>query len=356
MKTDHRKLNFNAGPATLPDAVLEAANAAIYDYEGSGLSILELPHRGAAFQKIVTECNMLVRELCGLGDDFEICWMQGGGRMQFAMIPMNFLPQNGKAGYIVSGHWAEEAMQNATYYGSVDSICSSKSLHFTELPIVPPNAGSDCAYVHITTNNTIYGTQWHHVPQVNAPLVADMSSDILSASRDYSRYDLFYAVAQKNLGIAGNCLVAIKKEFLARQVRSLPPILDYRAHISENSVLNTANVFAIYASLLMLRWIKARGLTNIESDNKLKSSILYHAIENSAHFAAHVRKIEDRSLMNVCFSATTPEARTLFDEACKEARITGVSGHRSAGGYRVSLYNAVSVDWVRKLVEIIESL
>ena len=353
MKTDLRKLNFNAGPATLPEVVLEQASAAIHDFEGSGISILELPHRGKAFLKIVEESNLLVRELCGLGDEFEICWMQGGGRQQFAMLPMNFLPQNGKAGYIVSGHWADEAMQNAQYYGTPELICSSKLINFSELPAVPKDAGSGCTYVHYTTNNTIFGTQWQDIPTVNAPLVADMSSDILSGTRDYSKFDLFYAVAQKNLGIAGNCLVAIKKEFLNKQVRSLPPILDYKAHIRENSVLNTANVFGVYVSLLMLRWIKAKTLLVIEQENILKANMLYNAIDSSQSFTAHIQKQNDRSKMNICFSANSAECGLRFDVACKEARITGVTGHRSVGGYRVSLYNAVSVEWAQKLANII---
>ena len=356
MNTDNRKLNFNAGPATLPPEVLEAAAAAVVDYQGSGISILEQPHRGKAFHNIVEECNHLVRELTGIGPDFDLCWMQGGGRQQFAMIPMNFLPANGTAGYIVSGHWAEEAMQNAAYYGTATSICSSKQLNFNELPVFNKGAGSDCAYVHITTNNTIYGTQWHQIPDIGAPLVADMSSDILSCARDYSKFDLFYAVAQKNLGIAGNCLVAIKKDFLEKQVRKLPPVLDYKAHIRENSVLNTANVFAIYVTLLNLRWIKSKTVALLESENQLKSNLLYNAIDNSAVFSAHIQKKSDRSRMNICFSALTPEARTRFDEACKEARITGVAGHRSVGGYRVSLYNAVPVEWATTLASIINSI
>jgi phosphoserine aminotransferase len=356
MKTDLRKLNFNAGPASLPEEVLEMAGRSVREYEGSGISILELPHRGKAFHAIVEEANALVRELAGLNDDFEICWMQGGGRQQFAMIPMNFLAQTGEAGYVVSGHWAEEAMQNADFYGTATSICSSKEKNFSELPIIINNSSEGLSYVHLTTNNTIFGTQWHEIPRFNAPLVADMSSDIFSMKRNYSDFDLIYAVAQKNMGIAGNCMVIVKKAFLEKQVRSLPPIFDYKAHIRENSALNTANVFGIYTSLLMLRWIKARTLAQIEADNILKSNLLYSSIDNSAHFAAHIQRVSDRSRMNVCFSAMTPEARQKFDAGCTEARVTGVTGHRSVGGYRVSLYNAIPVEWVRKLTDIIDSI
>jgi phosphoserine aminotransferase len=347
-----KKINFNAGPAALPAEVLHEASKAVRNYNNTGLSILELPHRGKEFMAIIEESKALVRELCDLDDSHEVLWMQGGGRMQFCMAPMNFLAAGDTAGYIDSGRWSEEALEYAMHYGGVHILSSSKQSNYSHLPAWPSPMPANLAYVHLTTNNTIFGTQWHHIPDTKIPLIADMSSDIFSCKRDYSKYALFYAAVQKNLGAAGNTLVVVRKEQLAKTVRPMPGMLSYKEHAHENSVLNTANVFGIYVSLLMLRWIKERGIEAIEKDNRRKAHLLYEAIDNSAIFTAHVQEKAHRSLMNVCFTANTPEHEKGFLARCEQNNITGVKGHRFVGGFRASLYNAVTLEDVERLVEI----
>jgi len=348
------KLNFNAGPAALPPEVLHEAAKAVNKYKRTGLSILELPHRGKEFAEIIAESKQLVKELCGLDDHYEVLWLQGGGRQQFFMIPMNFLAADGSAGYIDSGYWAEEALKYATHYGDVQILATSKKDNYNHLPEWPAKIPKQLSYLHFTTNNTIYGTQWNNIPESkHVPLIADMSSDIFSREHDYSKYGMFYAAVQKNLGTPGIALVVIRKDMKDRMVRSLPPMLDYNAQIKEDSILNTANVFGIYVSLLMLRWIKGKGIAAIEKENKHKAKLLYDKIDKSNVFVPHVIENAHRSIMNVCFTAKTPEAEKAFLKLCAENDITGVQGHRSVGGFRVSLYNAVPVEWVKRLVELI---
>ena len=347
-------MNFNAGPAALPPEVLHEAAKAVNKYKKTGLSILELPHRGKEFAEIIAESKQLVKELCNLDDRYEVLWLHGGGRQQFFMVPMNFLAEGGSAGYIDSGYWAEEALKYATHYGDVQILTTSKKENYSRLPDWPAKIPKQLSYLHFTTNNTIYGTQWHTVPESKSvPLIADMSSDIFSRQHDYSKYGLFYAAAQKNLGTPGVALVVVRKDMAGRIVRSLPPMLDYGAQIKEDSILNTANVFGIYVSLLMLRWIKARGIAAIEKENKQKAKLLYDAIDKSKVFVPHVKEKTHRSLMNVCFTAKTPDAEKALLKACDDNDITGVQGHRSVGGFRVSLYNAVPLEWVERLAGLI---
>lgn len=349
-----RKINFNGGPAAMPEEVLKQASAAVLEYNNTGLSILELPHRGREFAEIIKESNALVKELCGLDDRYEVLWLQGGGRMQFCMVPMNFLSERDSAGYIDSGRWAEEALEYATHYGDVHVLASSKESNYDRLPEWPKYIPEQLSYVHFTTNNTVYGTQWHTVPHTNVPLIADMSSDILCRHHDYTRYAMFYAAVQKNLGTPGVALVAIRKDMLSRISRELPSMLDYKAQVHENSILNTANVFGIYVSLLMLRWTKAKGIDAIEKENKYKAKMLYAVIDSSTKFKPHVTEPSHRSIMNVCFTANTPEIEKSFIALCEENNITGMKGHRSVGGFRVSLYNGVPVEHVELLVELIK--
>lgn len=336
----------------MPAEVLHEASKAVKKYENTGLSILELSHRGTEFRDIVEESKALVKELCKIGNDHEIVWMQGGGRTQFYMLPMNFLNAKNAAGYIETGKWAEDAREYATHFGKADTLASSKKTNYDHLPEWPKKIPSSLAYLHITTNNTIYGTQWHSIPEVSVPLVADMSSDIFSGKRDYKQYDMFYAAAQKNLGAAGNTLVVIKKEFLERATDTLPGMLSYKAQVKENSILNTANVFGVYVSLLTLRWIKEKGIANIEKDNKQKAKMLYAALDSSKIFTPVVKEKTHRSLMNVCFTAGSAEAEKAFLELCEANDIIGIKGHRSVGGFRASLYNAVEIDAVERLVEV----
>jgi phosphoserine aminotransferase len=347
----NRKLNFSGGPAALPQEVLDQASEAVKDYNGTGLSILELPHRGKEFATILEESKALVKELCNLNDDYEILWLHGGGRLQFCMVPMNFLDKESEtpAGYIDSGHWAEEALEYATHYGDVQILTTSKENNYATLPHWPENIPAQLAYVHYTTNNTIYGTQWHHTPKCNMPLIADMSSDIFSCKRDYSRYAMFYAAAQKNLGVAGVALAAIHKDFLAQAKDDLPPMLSYKSQAKQNSILNTANVFGIYTSLLMLRWTKQRGLENIEAENRQKAKLLYDTLEHSKIFTPFVANPAHRSIQNVTFTAKDKETETAFLDMCNARNITGIKGHRSVGGFRLSIYNAVTVNAVMEL-------
>lgn len=349
IKNDRHKINFGPGPAALPPEVLRQASEAIVEYTNTGLSILEIPHRGKLFDDILQESKMLVKDLCGLTDDYEVLWLQGGGRLQFCMVPMNFLTRESIAGYIDSGAWSAEAIDYARYYGNVKILASSKDVNYTELPAWPSVISSDLSYLHFTTNNTIYGTQWNEIPVTEVPLIADMSSDILSRKRDYNNCAMFYAVAQKNLGAAGNTLAVIHKEQIKRITKGLPPMLDFGAHAKKNSLLNTPPVSAIYISLLMLRWTKAKGIDAIEKENKQKAKILYNEIERNSLFKANVNP-KDRSLMNVCFTALNNEV-DVFSKFCEGYNITGIKGHRSVGGFRVSLYNAIPLSAVEILVK-----
>lgn len=349
-----RKIYFGAGPAKLPVSVLEEAAAAVIDYDHSGISILEIPHRGKPFAAILEESKAIVKELCQLDDAYEVLWLQGGGRHQFAMVPMNFLGEGDTAGYIDSGHWSADAIEAAKYYGQVKVLTSSKADGYMQLPGWPA-VGNDLAYLHITTNNTIYGTQWPAaIPECPVPLIADMSSDIFSEQRDYSRYALFYAVAQKNIGPAGATLVVVRKDMLQHIRRTIPDALNYAAQVKANSLLNTAPVFAIYTSLLELRWIRARGIAAIEAENREKAALLYAAIGQNPLFLAPVAT-DSRSKMNVVFRGKDEATEQRFLAQCRAAGIEGIEGHRSVGGFRASLYNAVSLSDVQQLVAQINS-
>jgi phosphoserine aminotransferase len=348
-----RKIYFGAGPAALPYEVLQQVSEAVLDYNNTGLSILEIPHRSKYIDDILAESKALVRELCGLDEDYEVIWLPGGGRLQFSMIPMNFLQPNSTAGYIETGAWAAEAIDYAKHYGNVSVLASSKEDSYKYIPDWPANIANNLSYIHITTNNTIYGTQWTELPQSLVPLIADMSSDIFCMKRDYRKCSMFYAVAQKNIGAAGDTLVVLHKDMLKRVNAGLAPMLDYAAHVKKNSVLNTPPVSAIYTSLLMLRWTKARGIAAIEQENKQKAALLYGEIDRSSVFTGNVHK-EHRSLMNVCFAAQTKEQETAFIKLCAENNILGIEGHRSAGAFRVSLYNAIPLSSVEKLVALMQ--
>jgi len=342
-------INLNAGPAALPDQVLQQAAEAVLNFEHTGMSVLSIPHRGVHFNKILEESKALVKELCWLDDDYEVLWMHGGGRLQFAMIPMNFLGEHGTAGYIDSGNWSADAIRHASFYGNVEVLTSTKKHGYQLLPEWPEHISADLAYVHMTSNNTIYGTQWDEIPRVDAPLIVDMSSDIFSRAMNYTNCSLFYAVAQKNIGPAGATLVVVRKDMLQRIQRNLPPMLNYNEHVAEKSVLNTPPVFPIYVSLLMLRWIKSRGIAAIEEENRRKAALLYDEIDRNPLFSTSVKK-EDRSMMNICFRAVDERTGEMFNDFCTETGIVNIKGHRSTGGFRASLYNAVSLEDVKYVV------
>jgi len=346
-------INFDAGPAALPEAVLQQASEAIINYNNSGLSILEIAHRGSLFSSILEEANGLVKELLSLDDDYEVLWLQGGGRLQFAMVPMNFLGENETAGYIDSGRWAAEAMESAALYGNVKTVASSRGDNYTYIPSWQQENVKGLRYLHITTNNTIYGTQFPYLPETDIPLIADMSSEIFSRRLDYSKFGLIYAVAQKNIGPAGVTLVVVHRSLLQEQRRILPGILSYRDMAKHKSVLNTPPVFAIYCSLLTLRWIKNKGLAEIERENEQKATLLYETIDNSKLFYGIAEKAY-RSKMNVCFRMYAEDRTSEFIGFALQNGITGIKGHRSTGGFRVSLYNAISLQDVEKLARLLE--
>ncbi len=345
---------FGPGPAALPASVLEEAAAAVQEYAGSGLSILEIPHRGALFAGILEEANSLIKKLCGLGNDYEVLWLTGGGRQQFAMVPQNLLAgrPGAVAAYSDSGYWAQEALQAARRYGQVAIAGSTRETGYRTVPgLSRLSLPENTAYLHLTTNNTIWGTaQNGPPPPVPVPVVADMSSDILGVPRTYTDYSLFYAVAQKNLGPAGVTLVCIRKSLLEQMNEDLPPIYAYRAHVAAGGILNTLPVFPIFVCLLMLRWTAAQGLDFLHRQNQQKSADLYAVLEKSRLFGLPVLPAH-RSIMNVIWTAENSETETRFLKFAEARAITGIAGHRAAGSFRASIYNGVSTASVAALVE-----
>lgn len=347
------KHNFNAGPSHLPEEVLEQALAALTNFSGTGLSILEIGHRTPAFEDVVAEARQLVRDLMQLDADHEVLFLHGGATTQFMQIPMNLLDEDETAAIAHTGVWSKKAIREAKCFGDVAVVCSSEAENFNYIPkdfTIP----EDAKYFHITTNNTIYGTQWQQIPQSPVPLVADMSSDILSRQLDFNSFDLIYAGAQKNIGAAGTTLVVINKKLTGNVQRDIPPIMDYREHIKSGSMLNTPPVFAIYVSMLTLRWLKKNGgVAAIEPVNKEKAALVYEVIDNSKLFTGTARH-EDRSGMNVTFVAKDQAIEKAFLDFAKQKNIYGIKGHRSVGGFRASLYNAVPLESARYLSDVIK--
>jgi len=344
--------NFNAGPAILPEAVLKQASAAALEFNGSGMSILEISHRSKDFQAVIDEAVSLVKELAQLGDEYKVLFLQGGASTQFGMLPMNLLDTNETAGYINTGTWAKKAQKEAKLFGNVNELASSESSTYTYIPKgfeIPDSL----KYLHITSNNTIYGTQYHEYPKSPVSYVIDMSSDMFSRRLNYGQFDLIYAGAQKNIGPAGVTLVIVKESILGKVSRQIPTMLDYRTHIKENSLFNTPPVFAIYVTMLTLRWIKETGLQQIEETNRKKAEMLYHAIDTNPLFKGTVAA-EDRSWMNVNFIMENRELEPEFMQFAKENQCVGLAGHRSVGGFRASLYNALPIASVEHLIGLMD--
>ena len=343
--------NFNAGPSILPREVLIEASQSVINYGNTGLSILEIGHRTSIFQSIMDEARNLIKELMNLDDQHQVLFLHGGATTQFMQVPMNLLNEKESAAYSDTGVWSSKAIKEARLFGNVDIVCSSKDNGYTIIPkdFAVPN---DAKYFHITTNNTIYGTQWHNIPSVSIPLIADMSSDILSRQLDFNSFDLIYAGAQKNIGCAGVNLVIVKNSLLGKVKRVIPSIMDYRNHIKEGSMLNTPPVFAIYVSMLTLKWLKSiGGVQAVEKLNDLKAKTLYDEIDRNPLFSGTVA-IADRSKMNVCFTAGNPELEHKFLELTAQSGFVGIKGHRLSGGFRASLYNAVPLESVQALVDL----
>ncbi|MEN2800087.1 3-phosphoserine/phosphohydroxythreonine transaminase [Capnocytophaga sputigena] len=346
-----KKHNFSAGPSILAPEVFQKASQALLDFEGTGLSVIEVSHRSPEFVRVIERARALALEIAGLDDSYTTLFLQGGASMQFLMVPYNLLET--KAAYIDTGTWANKAQKEAALFGNTEVIASSKADGYKYIPknVTVP---TDANYLHITTNNTIYGTEFHSLPQTDIPLVADMSSDIFSHPLDYKQFSLIYAGSQKNLGASGSTLVIVKKDILGKVSRKLPSMMDYQLHIKNDSMFNTPSTFAVYVNLLVLEWIQAQGgLQALGKRNQAKADLLYGEIDRNPLVVGYANK-EDRSLMNVVFNLTDESTKERFDTLCKEANISGIKGHRSVGGYRASIYNALPLESVQVLVDVLK--
>jgi phosphoserine aminotransferase len=348
-----KKHNFGAGPGILPDSAIKKSAEAILNLNNSGLSLLEISHRSKDFDKILQSSKSLVKELLGVPDNYSILFLQGGASTQFAMVPMNLLPEGGKAAYVDSGVWANKAIKEAKLFGETVVVASSKEKNYSFIPkefSVP----SDAAYIHITSNNTIYGTQMQAFPDFDVPVVCDMSSDIFSRKIDVSKFDLIYAGAQKNMGPAGVTLVIIKNDITNKMGRKIPTMMNYETHIEGDSLYNTPPVFPIFVCMATLEWLKSiGGVDAIQKINIEKGKLLYDEIDNNPLFTGTCAK-EDRSLMNVCFLLNKPEMEEKFNQVLNENGIIGLKGHRSVGGFRASMYNALPLESVKVLVDLMK--
>ncbi|MFN5024191.1 MAG: 3-phosphoserine/phosphohydroxythreonine transaminase [Bacteroidota bacterium] len=343
--------NFSAGPAILPPSAIEASIEALKNFSGTGLSLLEVSHRSKEYEAVVNEATQLVKDILKLNDDYSVIFLQGGASLQFDMIPMNWLGEDETAAYLNTGVWANRAIKEAKLFGHVNVVASSEDANYNFIPkgyTIP----QDAKYFHCTSNNTIYGTEMFEFPDTgNVPLVCDMSSDIFSRPFDATKFDLIYAGAQKNMGPAGTTLVIIKNSFLQkRAARKLPTMLDYKVHIDNGSMYNTPSVFAIFVCMHTLRWVKEIGLEDMEKRNREKADLLYAEIDRNPLFTGTVAK-EDRSRMNVNFVLTNKEHEEPFLAFCKKRNLSGLKGHRSVGGLRASLYNALELESVQALVD-----
>jgi phosphoserine aminotransferase len=341
--------NFSAGPGILPAEVLQEAAQGVLNYQDTGLSLIEMSHRGPEFVDVMDQAVSLVRELLGLNDDYEVVFLQGGASLQFYMAPLNLLSSEGYAAYLDTGTWAANAIKEAKRVGRVEVIGSSRDKNYAYLPEF--SVPSDADYLHYTSNNTIFGTQFQNIPDSPVPLVCDMSSDMFSKPIDASRFSMIYAGAQKNMGPAGTTLVVVKKDMLGKTGRSLPTMLDYQIHIEKESMFNTPPVFPIFVSMLTLKWLKNNGgLTWIGELNRLKSSCFYEALDSNPLFTGTVEK-SVRSWMNATFLLNDTRLEPTFESMLEERGISGLKGHRSVGGYRASMYNALPLESVQVLVQ-----
>ena len=349
-----KKHNFSAGPCILPKEVMQKASEAVIDLDGIGLSLIEISHRSKEFVAIMENARTLALELMGLeGKGYSALFLQGGASTQFLNVAFNLLEK--KAGYVNTGTWSLKAIKEARLIGEVAEIATSQEENFNYIPkgyVIP----DDLDYLHLTSNNTIFGTQIIEFPETDVPLVCDMSSDIFSRQLDFSKFDLIYAGAQKNMGPAGTTLVVVKDDILGKVSRKIPSMLDYKTHISKDSMFNTPPVFAVYVSMLTLQWLKdLGGIAAIEEINEKKANLIYSEIDLNPVFSGFAKK-EDRSNMNATFTITDETLKDTFDQMCKDNGISGINGHRSVGGYRASMYNALPLESVGTLVDIMSEL
>lgn len=346
--------NFSAGPSILPKEVIDKASGAVKELDDSGLSLIEISHRSKAFILIMEEaCELALKHTNLNNKGYKALFLQGGASQQFLMCAYNLL--DNKAGYVNTGTWSTKAIKEAKLFGDVIEIASSKENNFNYIP-KGYDIPSDLDYLHLTTNNTIFGTQYKEIPKTTVPLVADMSSDIFSRKFDYSKFDLFYAGAQKNMGPAGTTLVVVREDILGKVSRKIPSMMDYKVHISKGSMFNTPPVFPVYASMLNLEWLKnLGGIAAIEKENEKKAQLIYSEIDLNPLFNGFAAKA-DRSTMNATFTLANENLKDTFDAMWQDAGINGLNGHRSVGGYRASMYNALTLESVQVLVEIMSEL
>jgi phosphoserine aminotransferase len=338
-----KKHNFSAGPCILPQSVLKQASEAVLNFNGLDLSLIEISHRSKDFVDVMENARQLALEHLGLENKgYKALFLQGGASLEFLMVAYNLLEK--KAAYLNTGTWSDKAIKEAKLLGDVDVVASSKEQNFN---FIPKNYSIplDADYFHCTSNNTIFGTQLHDFPKTNIPIVCDMSSDIFSRVLDFSRFDIIYAGAQKNMGPAGTTLVVIKEEVLGKVSRTIPAMLDYKVHISKDSMFNTPAVFPVYVSMLTLEWLKDMGgISAIEKINNKKASLIYTEIDKNPLFKGFVSNPDDRSKMNATFTLENESLKDTFDSMWKAAGISGLNGHRSVGGYRASMYNALPLE------------
>jgi len=349
-----KKHNFNAGPSMLPKEILQKVSESILDYNKNGLSLIEISHRSSEFVSIMEEARFLVLELLNLQNQgYQVLFLQGGASMEFLRIPYNLLKNDGKSSYLDTGNWSWQAIKQAQFFGKTQIVASSKDENYSYIP-KKYSIDSDSDYFHCTSNNTIYGTQINDFPDFDIPLVCDMSSDIFSRKLDFSKFDLIYAGTQKNIGTAGVSLIVVKEKILKNTQKTIPDILNYKTHIERKSMYNTPNVFAVYVSLLTLKWIQDKGgISILEKQNNTKAILLYEEIDRNSMFYG-TAKVENRSKMNATFRLYDSSHQEKFDNLCKNAGISGLEGHRIVGGYRASIYNAMPIESVQVLVEVMK--
>ncbi|WP_418509971.1 3-phosphoserine/phosphohydroxythreonine transaminase [Corallibacter sp.] len=348
-----KRHNFSAGPCILPQEVLQKASEAILDFD-NGLSLIEISHRSKPFVDVMEKARALALELLGLeGKGYKALFLQGGASTQFLMVALNLLEK--RAGYLNTGTWAAKAIKEAQIYDDIYEVASSKDANYNYIP-KGYDIPEDYDYFHCTSNNTIFGTQMKEFPNSPIPMVCDMSSDIFSRQLDFSMFDLIYAGAQKNMGPAGTTLVVVKEDILGKVSRKIPSMMDYKVHIDKSSMFNTPPVFAVYTSMLTLEWLKnLGGIEAIEKENDKKAQLIYSEIDLNPLFKGFATK-SDRSHMNATFNIVNENLKETFDTMVKEAGINGLNGHRSVGGYRASMYNAMSLDSVGVLVDVMSEL
>jgi len=352
-----RVFNFSAGPAMLPESVLKKAAEEMTDYKNTGMSVMEMSHRSKPYEEIINGAEKTLREIMNIPDNYYILFLQGGASLQFAMVPLNLFRKSKKADYINTGVWSKKAISEAKKYGIVNIVASSEDKKFIEIPqLVPSRFSKDADYFHITMNNTIEGTVFRELPETgDVPLVADMSSNILSEEIDVRKFGLIYAGAQKNIGSAGVTVVIIRNDLVGNAIPMTPTMLDYKIHVENKSLYNTPPCYAIYIAKLIFEWVKEQGgIKAIEERNRAKADMLYKALDESKLFKAVVIDKKCRSIMNVPFILPSEELNAKFLNGAKKVGLVMLKGHRSVGGLRASIYNAMPVDGVKKLVEFIK--